>query len=189
MLDWLNGLTEDFQMRSIYLVCAVIGGSIMSLQLILLMFGGDVDADTDVDHIDHGGDGFGFISIRSVAGFLTFFGLTGMYGQAEHWAAGMTVGVAFLIGLVMMFAVALLMSLQKKMYSEGNVDPQNAVGQAAKVYLRIPGERQGKGKITVIVQGRSLEFEATTPGPEIPTGAEVRVLRMTTAGAFEVERL
>jgi len=189
MFDWLSGLTEDFQMRTIYLVCAVIGGAVMSLQLILLMFGGDVDSDTDVDHIDHSGDGFGFLTIRSMAGFLTFFGLTGLYGHANHWPAGRTVAVAFLIGGVMMLLVAWVMSLQKKLYAEGNVQPEKAVGLSGKVYLRIPAERAGKGKITVSIQGRSQEFEAATAGPEIPTGAEVRVLRMTTPGTFEVERL
>lgn len=189
MLDWLDGLAGDFQMRTIYLVCAVLGGAIMSLQLILLMFGGDVDSDTDVDHIDHSGDGFGFISIRSVAGFLTFFGLTGLYGHAEGWPAERTIGISLGIGLSMMLVVAWVMSLQSKLYAEGNVDLENAVGQSAKVYLRVPPEKSGKGKITVAVQGRSHEFEAITSGPELPTGSDVRVLRMITPGTFEVEAL
>jgi hypothetical protein len=89
----------------------------------------------------------------------------------------------------MMLVVVWVMSLQSKLYSEGNVDPENAVGQNAKVYLRIPGENAGKGKITVSIQGRSQEYEAVTSGPKLATGSSVRVVRQTTPNTFEVEAL
>ena len=67
--------------------------------------------------------------------------------------------------------------------------PENAVGKTAKVYLRVPGEHSGAGKITVSIQGRSQEFGAVTGGPELPTGSEARVLGMTTENTFEVVAL
>ena len=180
---------ETFHIRSVYMACAIIGGSVMTLQMILLMFGGDIDADTDVDHMGDHTDGFGFISIRSLAAFLTFFGLTGLWGISEDWGAGPVVGISLGSGLVMMLLVAWLMSLMMRLTSEGNIDPENAVGKMAKVYLKVPGENSGKGKITVSIQGRSQEFEAVTSGRELPTGSEVRVVRMTTPNTFEVEAL
>lgn len=187
MFEWLDGLSADLNLRAIYLGCAVAGGAIMSLQMILLLFGGDVDADTDVDDFDASGDGFGFISVRSIAGFLTFFGLMGLYGHSQEWPAGRTIGSSLGVGAAMMVLVAWVMSLQSKLYSQGNLDPSKAVGMTARVYLRIPGESAGMGKITVVLQGRSQEYAASTEGPEIPTGASVRILRMTTPGSFEVE--
>ena len=47
----------------------------------------------------------------------------------------------------------------------------------------------GKGKITVAVQGRTVEFNAFTNGRAIPTNAEVRVVRQVTPDTFEVEPL
>ena len=183
--DWF----EEFHIRSVYMGCALIGGSVMTLQMVLLLFGGDIDADTDVDDIGDHTDGFGFISVRSLAAFMTFFGLTGLWGISEGWGAGPVVGVSLGSGLVMMLLVAWLMSLMMKLTSEGNINPQNAVGQAAKVYLKVPAEHSGKGKITISIQGRSHEFEAVTSGRELPTGSEVRVVKMTTPNTFEVEAL
>ncbi len=182
-VHWLEGV----QARTTYMACAAVGGLILGLQMLLMLMGGDVDGDTDVDG-DHG-DGLGFLSIRSMAAFLTFFGLTGLLGLDEGWSGAFTVTVALGMGLTSMLLVAWVMATFARLGSEGNVDPANAVGQNARVYLRIPGENQGRGKITVSIQGRTQEFEATTSGPEIPTGAQVRVLRQTSPNIFEVEAL
>ena len=67
------------------------------------------------------------------------------------------------------------------------MDPQRAIGKVATVYLRVPGGRSGKGKITVSIQGRTVEFGAVTASDdEIPTGAECRVVAMTSSNTFEV---
>ena len=95
--------------------------------------------------------------------------------------------MGILSGLAVMVLVAWVMRLQMKLQSRGNVDPRNAIGQTATVYLRIPAKDQGQGKITVSIQDRTHEFQAITKGPEIPTGAEVRVARMVTENTFEVE--
>ena len=73
------------------------------------------------------------------------------------------------------FLVGFLMASLGKLQSAGNLDLQNAVGRPGKVYLRIPASRAGHGKVTVEVQGRSIEVEAVTPGaappPRIPGAA------------------
>ena len=68
-------------------------------------------------------------------------------------------------------------------------DLKNAVGHTARVYLRIPGSRRGAGKITVDVQGRSVEAAASTNGPEIPTGDQVRILGLVADDTFDVTPL
>jgi hypothetical protein len=184
----LEGLFDEFTIKTVYTMCAVIGGAILALQMILLLFGGDVDADTDVDSID-ASDGFGVLSIRSIASFLTFFGLSGMWGTEEGWGSFTTVSVAMGAGSFMLVVVAWIMSLQSKLYSEGNVQPENAVGKEATVYLRIPGENSGRGKITVAIQGRTHEYPAFTNGPQLATGSAVRVVSMAAQNTFEVEAL
>ena len=184
-LSWLEGA----QVRTTYMGCAAVGGAILTLQMVLMMFGGDMDADTDVDDMGGDSDGLGFLSVRSMAAFLTFFGLTGLLGLDEGWGGGRTVTVAMGTGTASMLMVAWLMATFARLTSSGNVNPENAVGQNARVYLKIPGEGTGKGKITVSIQGRSKEYEALTKGPELATGAEVRVLRQTTPKTFEVEAL
>jgi len=180
---------ESVQIKTIYMGCSVVGGTVLGLQMILLLFGGDVGADTDIDDIGDHSDGMGFLSIRSMAAFLTFFGLTGMWGLDEGWGGGKTIGISMGAGLSALIVVAWVMGMMSRLSSDGNLDPENAVGSTGRVYLRIPESGSGKGKITVSIQGRSQEFEATTQGSELPTGSEARVLRQTSPNTFEVEAL
>jgi membrane protein implicated in regulation of membrane protease activity len=184
----------DFSQELVYLVCAVLGGSVLVLQTLAMLFGfGGLD---DLDGLDAdvelgGTDGaFGFLSIRSFSAFLTIFGLTGWGGLAAGWPSWVAAVVSLGAGLLMMALVAWLFSLQKHLYSDGNLHPEKLVGQTGRVYLRIPAKASGKGKITVSIQGRSEQFEASTATDderELPTGSEVRITRMITPGSFEVE--
>ena len=184
----LDGLFEEFQIKSVYLICAVVGGAILGLQMILLLFGGDVDADTDVDTID-GSDGFGVLSIRSIASFLTFFGLSGLACQQAGWETNSTLGVSIGAGIAALFIVGYLMSMLTQLQSSGNVNFENAVGTSGKVYLRIPANYEGQGKVTVVVQKRTMQCAAVTAGAEIPTGRAVRVIAQTNPNTLEVTPL
>jgi hypothetical protein len=188
-------------MHTVYLACAAAGGSVLLIQTLLILFGGgDHDADapgSDQAEIGHSGSGehdshdaaFNLLSVRSVAAFLTFFGLAGWGGTTAGWSTFATIIAAVLSGSAMLVAVGWLFSLQNRLYSQGNLEPRNAVGRSARVYLRIPANGAGKGKITVSVQGRTHEFHASTTGAEIPTGAEVKVVKQITQDTFEVETL
>lgn len=171
---------------TLYFGCAVAGGAVLAIQMLLLFLGGDV-ADGEVD-FDGASDGVSFFSIRTVASFLTFFGLIGMYGQQQGWSDAMAAGSALGAGAGMMLVVAWLFSLQNKLHQDGNIHPAGAVGLGAIVYLRIPAENSGKGKITVALQGRTSEFAAVTDGPELPTGADVTIVRMISENTFEVAK-
>ncbi len=180
----LDFTLSDLPLRSLYLGCAVAGGAVLSIQLVLLFLGGDVgDGDADVD--DHS-DGVSFFSIRAIASFLTFFGLIGMYGLQAGWSAPVTAASALGAGVGMMITVAWLFSMQSKLHQEGTLDPSAAVGLQATVYLRVPGENSGKGKITVAIQGRTAEYAAVTQGPELVTGSDVTIVRQVNDSTFEV---
>ncbi|MEM6569017.1 MAG: hypothetical protein AAF957_11430 [Planctomycetota bacterium] len=176
----------DLPARTMYLGCAALGGAVLTIQLLLMFIGGDV-ADGEVD-MDGDSDGLSFFSIRAVASFLTFFGLIGLYGIQQGWTPTETAAGAVGAGVGMMVVVGWLFSLQRKLHQEGNLDPSSAVGSAATVYLRIPGSGEGKGKITVAIQGRTAEYAAITDGPELPTGSDVVVTRMVNDTTFEVEK-
>lgn len=190
----------EWTIKSVYLGCAVLGGVVLLIQTVMTMTGG---GDHDVGHAGDAPDlgaagsgespdhdtGFGLISIRSVASFFCFFGIVGMYGASAGWSATPTLAAATGAGVLMLLGVAWLFSMQRKLFSQGNVDPKNAVGCTARVYLRIPAAGAGKGKVTVAVQGRTVEYSASTKGAEIQTGSEVKLTRQITEDTFEVEPL
>jgi hypothetical protein len=197
VLGWLKenvgGLFETFGLIKVYIACAVAGGTVLLGQAGLNLFGlggdTDVDADVDADELDTGDGSVSFISVRTLASFATMFGLVGWLGTANEWGTWQTPLYALLAGSSTMLAVAYLMFTFRKLASSGNVRPIDAVGSTAQVYLRIPGQRSGQGKVTVTLQGRSQEFSAVTPGDAIPTGAACRLTGMTTEDTFEVEPL
>jgi hypothetical protein len=189
--------------NNLYLLCATVGGTVLVVQTILLLFGAGGDADSDVhvhvgdmhhgdlghdaglahehgtDHHHHGDSFLKLLSFKTVVAFITFFGLAGLActrnGIAEIAALFIAVGA----GSVALYIVAYLMAAMYRLQSKGNLDLRNAVGGTAKVYLRVPGERSGQGKVLVAVQGRKVECKAVTSGPEIPTGAEVRIVGLS----------
>jgi hypothetical protein len=172
----------EWPSETLYIGCTALGGAVLSLQLLLLLFGGDGDA----DGLEDGSDGMSFLSIRSFASFLTLFGLFGWWGSVAEWGPARTLATAAVAGLLMMVAVGWLLASFRKLQSTGNIDPTNAVGTTVRVYLRVPAENSGKGKVTVAIQGRSRQFEAVTKGAELPTGSDARIVGMTTQDTFEV---
>ena len=189
---WVSENLSDFTMTKIYIGCAVAGGAVMLGQTGLSLFGiggdGDVDPDVDVDDLD-GADSLSFLSVRALAGFLTFFGLVGWTGVARGWDPLVSALVAFAAGASVMLLVAVMMRFFRRMGSSGTVRIENTVGLTGTVYLKVPGENAGRGKVTLSVQGQSREFEATTAGPELATGTGCRVVRTVTDTVVEVEPL
>ena len=185
----------DWSMQTVYMGCAAFGGTILVLQTLLLIFGlghADLDLpahDVDLGHPDHGSEGFGLFSIRALAAFFTFFGLGGWLGTARGWNPPLTVLFAAATGALLMLAVVWMLRMQSRLQSRGNLDPRNALGLSARVYLRVPGKNSGFGKVMVKVQGRTAEFNAFTQGEELPTGALVKIARMSTPDTFEVVSL
>lgn len=189
----LSAFSLDWSREMMFLICAAVGGVVITLQTILLLFGfggmDDIDGLGDGDlELDGTESAFGFLSVRAVAAFLCFFGLAGWGATSAGWGVFPTIGVALLSGLAIMFVVVSILGLQKRLYSEGNLHPERIVGQTAKVYLVIPPT--GKGKVTVAIQGRTEQYDASSAADydqPIPTGTEVRLVRMITPGSFEVE--
>ncbi len=70
--------------------------------------------------------------------------------------------------------------------SDGTVRIQRAVGQNGTVYLSIPGQRSGAGKVTLCLQNRTVECQAVTPYQPLPTGSKVVVTAVVGPDTVEV---
>ena len=148
----------------------------------------DFDADTDAnaDSLDHAG-AMHLLSIRNVFYFLLGFGWAGVSlwntipNRALLCAAGVLVGVIFV-------AIFLFLFLQMmKLQSNGAFDINDSVGKVCDVYLRIPANNQGLGKVQISFNGSVQELDARTVGEQIPSGSKVRVLRVIDKKVLEVE--
>ena len=144
---------------------------------------GDINADAH-----HEVSFLRLLSLRAVVAFLTFFGLAGLASMKGGVSTIPALGLALGAGLAALVLVAWLMSVLSKLQSAGNVNFGNAVGTVGKVYLTVPANRTSTGKVTVAIQGRTMEIKAVTSGPAIPTGNQVRIVGLSAPDTLEVQR-
>jgi hypothetical protein len=175
---------------TIYLVCAVAGGVVLAIRLLLMIIGldhgdaGDFDTSMDLSHdslADAGhGDGsiFTFLSIQSISGFFTMFGLVGL-GLLQINASNMLSLVgALAAGGFTAWCTGMIFLALRRLQSEGTLVIGNAVGQTGTVYLTVP--ETGTGSVNVTVQGSLRTLDAVSQGGNrIPTGSIVKVVGIT----------
>lgn len=167
-------------MSQVYWVITVPSTVIFLLLLVLTIFGSDADTDiqTDLDHSFIDGDGipFQFLSVKNIVGFFTLFGWSGLGFLSVGMAPWLVIILSFICGFLMMLAMAALFYFMSKLAESGNMNLKNAIGRSGDVYLTIPANRKGMGKVQVTVQGTLETLDAVTDDLEdIPTSALIQV--------------
>lgn len=198
-------------MAVLYVSCAAIGGTILLLQFLMTVIGlggdaldldlpDDIDADVDVSvDTDFGADGadhhvnsswlFGVISFRTVVAALTFFGIAGMAGRSAELPPFQTLLLAVASGAAAMYAVYWIMEMIKSLQSDGTTRVGLAVGAHGSVYVTIPAEETGLGKIQIELQERTVELAALTDGNALPPGNRVVVTEIVDSETVRVAPL
>jgi hypothetical protein len=146
---------EDPVEYTVYKYCAIVGGVLVGLQLILqlLGLGGDHDigvhTDVDVDHGDlhgeagtegHGNVFAGILSFKALSAFAGVFGLVGLLTIERGLGPAARVATSAGAGVASMFVVAWTMRALARLQASGTVNVANAIGTIGTVYLRIPGQ-------------------------------------------------
>ncbi|AGA24998.1 hypothetical protein [Singulisphaera acidiphila] len=198
-------------MHQFFLICATIGGTILLLRLALSLVGlgvdsfdgaigdlGDAEIDADfpedasADPID-GEYGQGhhlelgrIFTFQAIVSFLAFFGIGGLAALEAKQNASVAVLVGTVTGVVTVSLLGYALRALRKLNSDGTVRIAQSIGLGATVYLRIPANGGGEGKITLPIQGRTIEVLARTPGPALRTGDPVVVSRVIDEQTVEV---
>ena len=179
MINWWNGLTLVSQ---IFCVVAIPATVIMILQSLLLLFGvgmhmdgdfdhdagefNDVTSDSHIDGIDDH-DGLSLISVRGIVAFFSIGGWTGVVCDGAGLPVVLSILISTMSGLLALIGVAVLFKYAMKLQEDGNLNINNAVGLTGKVYIPIPPNGMGHGKITVLMQERYVEIDAVNNDDEI----------------------
>ncbi len=178
-------------MTTLFLICAIVGGTLFVCQLALVALGigggHDIAIDHDHDFSHAGGSAFwGILSFRAMVAALTVFGLTGMATSTAKMAMPIASGVALGCALVTLFFVGFLMRSLTKMTADGTANIENARGATGTVYVPIPGDRKGLGKIQIDIQDRTVELQAVTFNNALETGTKVVVVDVVSPDTVEV---
>jgi hypothetical protein len=214
-------------MRNVFLVCFLLGGTVMVCQFVLSLFGlgghhdlgGDAhdvagpdlhdvgahdaaghdgaghDAGGQDDHGHHGSTHthssvgnwlVGVLTFRTVVAALTFFGLAGLAALQTGLAPGWVLAEALAAGGGAMVVVAWVMRSLSRLNAEGTARIERAVGKSGTVYLTVPGNKAGIGKVQLNLQNRTVECQAVTPNATLANGTKIIVTAVIARDTVEV---
>lgn len=168
---------------------------IFIIQSILTFVGADMDSNTDfdMDATDISGDLGGGINLYTFRNFINFilgFGWTAILLKDSVQSKAVLIIIATLVGIALVAIVMYLFRLLAKMQASGNIDVNTmAVGCTGKVYLTIPGERKGVGKVQISINNSVREYEALTDGDTIKTDTSIKVVEVINDSTLLVEEL
>lgn len=201
IIEWWDGL--DGILKMLYCI-AIPATLVLVIQTILSLHGGfeggggiDVsdtsgmdfhdgsqmsNGDTDWDHtFGDGGNPADFsimsmLTLQGIATFLTVLGWSSIAAIAAGSSPTLSILVGLVFGFLAMYAAARLIHASRKLVESGNLDLRHAIGETGRVYIPIPAEGKGEGKITMQLQGRYIECSAMTlENRMLSTGEMVRV--------------
>lgn len=139
---------------------------------------------SDIDDVSFGDGGnpadFSIMRMFTLQGMITFLMVTGWSAIASISAGAapvMSIVLGVFLGLAAMYAVARLIHASRRLTENGTLDLRNAIGESARVYIPIPQEGGGEGKVTMYLQGRYVECTAVSQSASpLKTGASVRIV-------------
>lgn len=176
---WYLGLHGTEQ---IFWTITIIATTIFAFQTLLTIIGMEHDFDLgdlgDLDGHDGTMDTGGMVSlfsIRSMVNFFVGFGWSGVtfLDTLPMWLVYV---VSVAVGLGFAYMYIFLRRKMMKLEQNGTFNLSLCKDLEAEVYLRIPAERTGKGKVQISQNGSVHEIDAVTDGEEIKSGSRVKIV-------------
>jgi len=185
-MEWFNSL--DLTLR-IYWGVAIVATVIFVIQTIMSLVGGDVFDDVDFDADSHSGGVSHFFSVRNLVNFLLGAGWGGICFYGIISSKVLLMVVAVLSGIIFVLIFFGLIKILLKLSDDNSFRLAETLDKTADVYLPIPENKSGKGKIQISVRGSFHEIDALTAGEKISTGEKVRVVEIIDSQAVLVEKI
>lgn len=199
MIEWWN--TLDAGMKVLWSI-TMASSLIFVIQSVMTFLGadagdtgldGDIDIPDDLDTPDiHDAmdAGMNLLTFRNLVNFFLGFGWTAVLLRDQVKSTALLLFLAIIVGVLLVFAVMYLFKWLNGMQQSGNINVfKSAAGCQGKVYLTIPGERAGMGKVQISINASVREYDALTDGDTIPTGKSIRVVEALNEHTLVVEEI
>jgi len=191
MITWWTSLSTAMQVLWVITLSASL---IFVIQTVMTFLGlGDHDADFDLDTSDGSFDAdpsMNLLTFRNLVNFCLGFGWTAVLMHEKIQSNALLVIVSVIVGILLVTVVMWIFKWLSEMQQTGNIDVhKSAVGCEGKVYLTIPGERKGEGKVQITINNAVREYDAVTDGETIPTGKAIKVTEVINDYTLLVEEL
>lgn len=191
MITWWTSLSTAMQVLWAITLSASL---IFVIQTIMTFLGlGDHDADFDMDTSDGSFDAdpsMNLLTFRNLVNFCMGFGWTAVLMHEKIQSNALLIIVSVIVGILLVTVVMWIFKWLSGMQQTGNIDVhKSAVGCEGKVYLTIPGERKGEGKVQITINNAVREYDAVTDGETIKTGTAIKVTEVINDYTLLVEEL
>jgi len=165
----------------LYGICAVIGGCLFLILMVLMFIGIEFDFDALAD-------GSGHVSLHGISGFFTLFGIVGLYLNSQGYGALVSSAGGIGAGGMMFLTVSRIIMSMRKLESSGNITVDQAVGARGSVYAEIlPGE---SGAVNIFIDERERRYDAVTDEPAgLKTGDAIEVKEVISGDLLKVTKL
>lgn len=191
MITWWTSLSTAMQVLWAITLSASL---IFVIQTVMTFLGlGDHDADFDLDTSDGSFDAdpsMNLLTFRNLVNFCLGFGWTAVLMHEKIQSNALLIIVSVIVGILLVTVVMWIFKWLSGMQQTGNIDVhKSAVSCEGKVYLTIPGERKGEGKVQITINNAVREYDAVTDGETIPTGKAIKVTEVINDYTLLVEEL
>ena len=187
---------------------ALVSSLIFIIQTVMTFIGADTGGDVDVDaggidapgfdtDVDMSGvdaaagtAGMNLYTFRNFVNFFLGFGWTAVILNDKIKSTGLVLLISVAVGVILVVLVMYLLKWLYSMQQSGNINVyKSAVGCTGTVYLTIPGERGGEGKVQITINSAVREYNALTDGDTLPTGTPIKVSEVINQSTLLVEPL
>ena len=197
MITWWTSLSTIMQVLWAITLYASLIFVIQTIMTFLGIGGQDFDTDVDGGFDSSFNDGafdadpsMSLLTFRNLVNFCLGFGWTAILLNERIKSTGLLIIVSVIVGVLLVAAVMWIFKWLSGMQQTGNIDVhKSAVGCEGRVYLTVPGGREGEGKVQISINNAVREYDAVTDGDTIPTGRPIRVTEVINDYTLLVEEL
>ncbi len=176
----------------IFWYVAIPASIIFIIQTIMTFLGSDasdgLEADFDGDLVGAEAP-FQLFSLRNLINFLLGFSWTGISFYATISNKSVLIILSLVVGVLFVLLFFIIIRQVQKLAEDNSFKITNTLNKSAEVYLTIPENKKGKGKILVSVKGAFHELEAMTENDRIPSGSVVKIVRIENNNILIVETI
>lgn len=132
---------------------------------------------------------FQLFSLRNLINFLLGFSWTGISLYTTIPNKSLLIVLSLVVGVLFVYLFFIIIRQVQKLAEDNSFKITNTLNKTAEVYLTIPENKKGKGKIMISVNGSFHELEAMTENNKIQSGAVVKVVRIENDNILIVETI
>jgi hypothetical protein len=185
-MEFFNQITDPY--TKVLWIVTLSASLIFVIQSVMSFFGGDDGySDTDID-LESPLDSFEWFTLRNLIHFLIGFGWTSIALSGTVTDMLILIVLSVAVGAFLVWLFFWVSFKLQALAQDNTMRISEAVGRVGEVYLQVPQQKSGRGKLHISIRNTLRELDAVTEGDTIPTGASARVVDVIDNQVLVVER-